>query len=812
VRQRITAILTLLTLVSVNDFSSSQEPPARLPKVLDDRYDLELLASHPEIVTPVGLTARRDGRLLVIESHTHFRPKDYAGPAADRIRLFDPSKPRGEQLSTFWEGSMATMSVAARDDGWVYVATRGKVFRLRDSENAGKADVEETLVRLETKGDYPHNGLCGLAFAPDGTLYFGMGENLGVSYTVIAKDGSSHTGGGEGGNIFRMTADGAKLQRIATGVWNPFGIHVDRHGRIFCVDNDPDARPPCRLLHIVPGADYGFQFRYGRAGTSPLIAWDGELPGTLPMLAGTGEAPCTVLVYKGELWVTSWGDYRLERYKLLPHGFTWKATRSIPVQGDHEFRPVGLTIGADGALYFSDWVDRSYPLHGKGRLWRLAPKKGAAFFETYPEPTTGDTRAQELRTKPDGHALSSADPWERQAAVWGWISDAAASMPAFDTATPFAKLGILQRHRWLEKHADAYLPLALADGQAEVRLLGVRWVVDANARQYKGPIEDMLKRPDNPTMLTRAAIAALAWLEHGADRPKERKDMEDSLALSLLDSTDSDAVRIGLLRAIPPNHPALDNARLTKLYRSAPPSVQRELVWTAALSGRPDRFQFLRTVLDSSTASDSIRADALSAWESSERKDSDRPFLEQHAAGPRSPVTATAQRLLRNAKIDDPRRPPIDNLDAWTKALKEPGDIDNGRRLFFTSAAKCASCHAIDGRGASVGPDLTRIGHSHTPRKLLEAILHPSREVAPHFQPIHMEMADGRTHVGYSLGKMSGESKERFMGSDGKEFIIQVRDVVSRQPSPVSIMPQGLEQTMTLDEMRDLLAYLVRPR
>ena len=56
----------------------------------------------------------------------------------------------------------------------------------------------------------------------------------------------------------------------------------------------PRLAPPCRLLHIVDGGDYGYRFRNGRKGLHPFTAWNGELPGTLAMVAGTGEAPSGV--------------------------------------------------------------------------------------------------------------------------------------------------------------------------------------------------------------------------------------------------------------------------------------------------------------------------------------------------------------------------------------------------------------------------------------------------------------------------------------------------------------------------------------
>ena len=147
---------------------------------------------------------------------------------------------------------------------------------------------------------------------------------------------------------------------------------------------DPDSRPPCRLLHIVPGGDYGYRFRNGRKGTHPFTAWNGELPGTLPMVAGTGEAPSGILSYQGNnlpadyrdtLLGTSWGDHRIEQFRLSPRGFSYSSLMKPIVQGGENFRPVDLVTAPDGSLYFSDWVDKSYNLHKLGRIWRLSAKQ-----------------------------------------------------------------------------------------------------------------------------------------------------------------------------------------------------------------------------------------------------------------------------------------------------------------------------------------------------------------------------------------------------------------------------------------------------
>ena len=98
------------------------------------------------------------------------------------------------------------------------------------------------------------------------------------------------------------------------------------------------------------------------------------------MVAGTGEAPSGVIAYesdnlpedyRGTLLVTSWGDHRIEQYRLEPHGASFRSVMKPVVKGGDDFRPVGIAIAPDGSLYISDWVDKSYSVHGKGRIWRL---------------------------------------------------------------------------------------------------------------------------------------------------------------------------------------------------------------------------------------------------------------------------------------------------------------------------------------------------------------------------------------------------------------------------------------------------------
>src|SRR5262249_1185554 len=172
-----------------------------IPKVSDPRLVVELLAAAPDIVHPIACDFDAKGRLLVIESHTHFAPKDYQGPKFDRLRAFDV---KAGKATPFFEGTRHTMDLAVHPDGSIYIATRNEILRLRDTKGTGVADEKSRIVFLDTKGDYPHNGLSGLCFDSKGDLYFGMGENLGVFFKLIGSDGKTITDE-QGGHIFHCS-------------------------------------------------------------------------------------------------------------------------------------------------------------------------------------------------------------------------------------------------------------------------------------------------------------------------------------------------------------------------------------------------------------------------------------------------------------------------------------------------------------------------------------------------------------------------------------------------------------------------------
>jgi len=364
------------------------------------------------------------------------------------------------------------MNLAFSPEGKLHLVHRNGVLILPEKKE---------IVSLDTPGNYPHNGLGGIAFSEDGWLYIGMGENLGEKYTIKGSDGSSHSGGGEGGNVFRCRPDGSKLEPVATGFWNAFALAFNRAGYLFCVDNDPDSRPPCRLIDVVMGGDYGYKFRYGRSGLHPYSAWNGEIPGTLPMVAGTGEAPSGVLDcdrsglhadYEGALLVTSWGDHALEIYRPKPYGATVRAEREVLAQGDEWFRPVGIAAAPNGDVYFTDWVDRDYSVHQKGRIWRLSAKEKTAHKLKPPEKDSARERMLHPRVPED---LEDSDPFIRSAAVNALSRDQARQL--LDGKSPAQRLGaMLALRRGGETVSNQQFVKALSDPDESIRHVALIWI------------------------------------------------------------------------------------------------------------------------------------------------------------------------------------------------------------------------------------------------------------------------------------------------------------------------------------------------
>ena len=800
-RHLVFLLLPIIALAQSSPPPKAPEVPAELPpkiELLQPGVKLTMLAEHPDLVTPTGIDVDEQGNIWSVSCHTHFRPEGYDGPQHDEVVVFDAN---GKNRRVFYNKTYATMHVECGPEGWIYLAQRDRILRVKDTDGDGVGDTVETLAALDTVADYPHNGLSGMAWDPEGGLVFSLGENFGKDWTLTAKDGSKVSGRGEGG-VFRCTAEGTKMRRIAKGFWNPFGLVVRSDGEIFAAENDPGSRPPCRLLNVVEGADYGFQWVYGSAAVHPFVAWNGELRGTLGMVHPSGEGPCAVVELGGGVMIPSWSDHSIDFFPLHRRGAGFTSERIPLLKGSDFFRPTCMVSAGKGVFYFNDWVFSSYPIHKRGRLWKLEIEDDAPWLKKTHDPITSEaTLARELRegkAKLDNPKLIALargqDSMLSDAALTAlaresWTVDQVRQLPQADRVWVFVAL------RRNDMHDEQWPRAFLTDADPEMRFESLRWIADAVLISFMPQVEAMLNDASLDYRLFEAVLATWNTLR---GEPGAGVTNPEVLVERITNPKTPARLKGFALRLAPPTHKSITLDMLREFATSDDSDLQLEAIRTlAARRASAD-------IATDAMRSPQQRAEAILGVD-------DPAVLRTLAASESAIIRDEAKRALRMTDGFQPStsRPSLDQTEAWLKlldALPGKANAETGRRLFFNSkVATCAACHRHSGRGNVVGPDLTFVAQQGDRTAILRSILEPSREVAPQFYPSLVKLKDGTEFMGILL---RSSSTEVFRDLTGKEKSFPQTDIVSRTELKTSLMPPGLVMTLTDEELRDLLAFL----
>jgi putative membrane-bound dehydrogenase-like protein len=167
-------------------------------------------------------------------------------------------------------------------------------------------------------------------------------------------------------------------------------------------------------------------------------------------------------------------------------------------------------------------------------------------------------------------------------------------------------------------------------------------------------------------------------------------------------------------------------------------------------------------------------------------------------------VRAAAARLF-------PLPPSKDNqpLPSLRELARRRGNPANGRKVFF-GVGTCSTCHRVHGEGKDVGPDLSEIGNKLSREALFEAILYPSAGIDHNYETWVAELKNGGVVTGILVSQTPDSISLK--GVDAIVRTFSRKEIESLSKSPVSLMPADLARVLTVQELTDVVEYLLSLR
>jgi len=341
-------------------------------------FEIELVASEPEIRKPINLNFDGSGRLLVSGSVEYPFAVEKGRKARDSVKRLTDSNGDGryDKVETLADGLNIPIGVSPVPGG-VLAYSIPRIETIVPADRNGGAVRRKPLFHGFDSAD-THGMPSSFTWWIDGWVYGCQGE----SNVATVSDRSGAKVKLSGGATFRMRPDGLHFEIFAHGQVNPFGLCFDPLGNLFSADSH--SRPAYLLLH---GARYpglatthdglGFgppmmRHRHGSTGIAGIAFYAAE------------QFPAE---YRNTLFLGNPVTGRINHDKLEAHGSTYEAIEQpdFLTCDDPWFRPVDVQLGPDGALYIADFYNRVIahsliPLghaqrdHQRGRIWRIVYK------------------------------------------------------------------------------------------------------------------------------------------------------------------------------------------------------------------------------------------------------------------------------------------------------------------------------------------------------------------------------------------------------------------------------------------------------
>ncbi len=704
-------------------------------------FELELVRrAGPEEGSWISMAFAPDGSLFVSPEAgrlLRFPPRGNVDPLGPHLGEPAPiDLPVGRAQGLCWANDSLYANVAADSEA------DGGLHRLQDLDGDGVLDQHKRLLAFGPASEHAAHAIL---VGPEGALYTIWGNHVQIPpglaaasspFQNYAEDvllkgildprGHAHGITMPAGTLWRTDAKGEKWELLAGGMRNVYDIAFRPDGALFGYDADmewdigtPWYRPP-RLLHLVPGADYGW-----RTGSAKL---DPACPDTLPAVVGTDFSSPTGLLsthlladadaYDSDLLLADWAYGRLLAVQLKPDGATFSGKVRVFAEG-RPWNITDLAAGPDGAL----WILTG----GRGTassLYRMMPK-GKVPASPKPIPLIRGQWASQKRVTAETawRSLGSPDPWLRWPARLAleqneedsWISWVLEE----DSAPDF---GGSSRSRAL---AEGRLALARTQPSLAVsvwrRLMGEGW--------WREETIQLLDLRTAQVLLSRYPQSLLE-----ADRLALRERLRANFPFLR-----GPALRLGLelwvgLRG--PRTPALLVSRMqsplgpeeqihaASLLRHVTwdwtPGLQRQaLQWTqksALLPGGASLEGFLGHI-----ATGLRTVSGAEAWDAESARLPPLP-------NPEDVAPQKSRSFVRNWTVNAAMKA----VDPWeTQASAERG-------YQILAEAQCLACHRFNSNGHGLGPDLTGVGRRFDRRLVLESILEPAKVVSDQYRQLAM--------------------------------------------------------------------------